>query len=156
MKIALLGAQSTGKTSLATALATPLRSRGQSVTVVTATMLCPEGELSAFALEQLHGYDAILLCGLDLPWVADGPQAREAVDALIRTALQRQDLAYRVVYGIGPQRLANALRAIDSIASEGQSAGGSSRFPDDSATWRHFCANCGDPQCERRIFSGRL
>ena len=169
MKIALLGAESTGKTQLAGELAAHLRQRGKSVAVVSealrewcaregrtprpaeqmpiaqeqerrvdeaagraeiviadttalmvaiySAMLFEDGTLYRFALERQRSYDFTLLTGLDLPWVADGlqrdgPHVREPVDALIRSSLAQASLPYRVVYGIGEARLANALAAI--------------------------------------------
>jgi nicotinamide riboside kinase len=171
MKIALLGAESTGKTRLAGELAEHLRRQGKSVAVVSevlrewchregrtprpeeqlpiaqeqesrvdaaaatsevviadttalmvaiySAMLFEDGTLYRFALERQRGYHHTLLTGLDLPWVADGlqrdgPHVREPVDALIRAALTRAAIDYRVIYGSGAQRLANALAAIAS------------------------------------------
>jgi nicotinamide riboside kinase len=206
MKIALLGAESTGKTTLATELAARLRQQGKSVAVVPEVlrewvaragreprpeqqlpiaqeqerrvdeaaaagniviadtsalmvaiysgMLFPDGELYRFALERQRRYDLTLLTGLDLPWVADGlqrsgPHAREPVDALIRTALSDAGLPYRVVYGRGPERLANALAAIDAASAATQPAAGSAR-------WQWNCEKCSDPQCEHRLFTSKL
>lgn len=181
MKIALLGAESTGKSTLATALATHLRQQGNSVAVVPEVlrewvtregreprpeeqlpiaqeqesrvddaaaaapdtiviadttalmvaiysgMLFADGELYRFALERQRRYDLTLLLGLDLPWVADGlqrigAQVREPVDALIRKALADAGLPYRVVYGQGAERVANALAAIDAASAASQPA----------------------------------
>jgi nicotinamide riboside kinase len=173
MKIALLGAESTGKTQLAAELAAHLRSQGKSVAVVPeflrewceregrtprpeeqmaiaqeqerrvdaaartsqvviadttalmvaiySAMLFEDGALYGFALERQRGYDLNLLTGLDLPWVADGLQrdgahVREPVDALVREALARAGVNFRVIYGSGAERLANALAAIDALA----------------------------------------
>ena len=156
VKIALLGAESTGKTQLSEDLATHLRGQGKSVIVVPeylrewcvrenrtprpeeqmpiaqeqerrvdiaaasadvvisdttalmvaiySAMLFEDGSLYRFALERQRGYDLTRLTGLDLPWVADGlqrdgPHVREPVDVLIRSALARADVPYRVVVG---------------------------------------------------------
>jgi nicotinamide riboside kinase len=203
MKIALLGAESTGKTELAQALATHYRAQGKAAVAVPevlrewcaregrtprpeeqlpiaqeqerrvdaaaaegriviadttalmvaiySAMLFEDGTLYQFALERQRGYDHTLLTGLDLPWVADGlqrdgPHVREPVDALLREALARAGVAYRVVYGSGPERLASALAAIDAVP----------RSPDGTgANWVWNCEKCSDPQCEHRLF-GRL
>ena len=173
MKIALLGAESTGKTQLAGELAAHLRLQGKSVTVapeflrewceregrtprpeeqmaiaqeqerrvdaaartsqvviadttalmvaIYSAMLFDDGALYGFALERQRGYDLNLLTGLDLPWVADGLQrdgahVREPVDALVREALASAGVNFRVIYGSGAERLANALTAIDALA----------------------------------------
>jgi nicotinamide riboside kinase len=201
MKIALLGAESTGKTQLAGELADRLRAQGKSVAVVPellrewceregreprpeeqlpiareqekrvddaahthdvviadttalmvaiySGMLFPDGELYRFALERLRRYELALVTGLDLPWVADGlqrqgPQGREEVDALVRKGLADAGVAYRVVYGRGEDRLANALAAIDASAPSSRRA---------ACTWVWACDKCSDPQCEQRLFS---
>jgi nicotinamide riboside kinase len=169
MKIALLGAESTGKSCLAHELATHLRGQGKSVAVVPevlrewceregrtprpeeqmpiaqeqerrvdaaaatsqvvitdttalmvaiySAMLFEDGSLYQFALARQRSYSVTLLTALDLPWKADGlqregPHVREPVDTLIRSALESAGIAYNVVYGHGPDRLANAVAAI--------------------------------------------
>ena len=135
-RIALLGAESTGKSHLATALAERLRSQGLStvvvpevlrgwceregrtpraheqaaialeqarqvlvcdgadvviadttplMTAVYSHLLFADGSLYEFSLHHQRVYDATLVTGLDLPWMADGlmrdgPQVREPVD----------------------------------------------------------------------------
>jgi nicotinamide riboside kinase len=203
MKIALLGAESTGKTELAQALAAHYRAQGVEAVAVPevlrewcaregrtprpeeqlpiaqeqerrvdeaaargriviadttalmvaiySAMLFEDGTLYRFALERQRGYDHTLLTGLDLPWVADGlqrdgPHVREPVDELLREALARAGVPYRVVYGSGAQRLASALAAIDAVPRPSDDAG---------ANWVWNCEKCSDPQCEHRLF-GRL
>jgi nicotinamide riboside kinase len=205
VKIALLGAESTGKTQLSGELAQALRARGRRVEVVGevlrewcaregrtprpeeqlpiaqeqerrvdeaamraelvisdttsvmvaiySAMLFEDGTLYNFALDRMRGYDVTLLTGLDLPWVADGlqrdgPHVREPVDALIREALARANIAYRMVYGIGTQRLQNALAAIDAVSAAERATGGSKR------PWVWACDKCSDPECEHRLFTG--
>jgi nicotinamide riboside kinase len=203
MKIALLGAESTGKTQLAGELGAHLRAQGKSVAVVPevlrewcvregrtprpeeqfsiaqeqerrvdeaancadivisdttalmvaiySAMLFEDGTLYQFALERQRRYDVTLVTGLDLPWVADGlqrdgPHVREPVDALVREALERARLPYRVVYGTGNERLMNALAAI-----------GSATQPRDSPRpWTWSCDKCSDPDCEHRLFTALL
>ncbi len=201
MKIALLGAESTGKTQLAQELASFLRAQGQSVEVVPevlrqwceregrtprpqeqlpiaqeqerqvdqaaaragivvadttalmvaiySAMLFEDETLYRFALERQRTYDITLLTGLDLPWVADGlqrdgPHVREPVDALVRAALQRAGVPYRLVYGSGRERLANAVAAI----------GAGDRPAAPSRPWTWSCEKCSDPDCEHRLFTG--
>ena len=203
MKIALLGAESTGKTQLAGELAAYLRARGNSVTVVPevlrewceregrtprpeeqlaiaqeqerlvdeaadraeiviadttalmvaiySAMLFEDGTLYQFALDCQRSYDVTLLTGLDLPWVADGLQrdgahVREPVDALVREALARASVPYRLVYGSGGERLANALAAMGSAAPAGPP----------SRPWTWSCDKCSDPDCEHRLFTALL
>ena len=211
-RVALLGAESTGKSHLATALAERLWAQGVGAVVVPEVLRgwCErEGrtprahEQAAIALEQArqvlaHGgadvviadttplmtavyshllfadeslydfslhhqriYDATLVTGLDLPWVADqgirdGPQVREPVDRLLRNALMRAGLGWQVVYGQGERRLENALDAIVSVAVRGHSALEVGRKEPQKAPETGCCAACGDPDCERRLFSPLL
>jgi nicotinamide riboside kinase len=207
MRIALLGAASTGKTRLAAELGAQLRQQSKSVAVIAEVlrqwceregreprpaeqlpiareqeelvdaaadahdvviadttalmvaihggMMFTDGELLQFALQRQRTYNLTLLTGLDLPWVADslqrlGPQAREPVDALIRTTLAGADIAYRVVYGQGPQRTRNALTAIDATALQPAGSAASTA----ACHWQWNCEKCSDPQCEHRLFTG--
>ena len=211
-RVALLGAESTGKSYLATALAERLWAQGVGAVVVPEVLRgwCErEGrtprahEQAAIALEQArqvlaHGgadvviadttplmtavyshllfadeslydfslhhqriYDATLVTGLDLPWVADqgirdGPQVREPVDRLLRDALMRAGLTWQVVYGQGGRRIENALDAIVSVAIRSHSAPGTGRKLPQHEQQTGLCAACGDPDCERRLFTALL
>ena len=210
MRIALLGAESTGKTQLAQQLSEALRARGYPVALVTeylrewcdregrtprpdeqdgiareqarradtaaagswlvadttpvmvaiySDMLFGDASLYGFALEHQRSYAITLVTGLDLPWVADGhqrdgPHVREPVDALLRAALARGGIAYRVVYGSGDARLRSALDAIDSIANNDLGTRGSGRFDAKNRPWTWHCDSCSDPDCEHRLFTG--
>ena len=95
-------------------------------------------------------YDATLVTGLDLPWVADGlqrdgPHVREPVDALVRDALAKAAVPYRVVYGSGEERLANALVALGEMTHD---------VPQRLRNW--VCEKCSDPDCEHRLFTRKL
>ena len=206
MKIALLGAESTGKTRLASELAARLRVQGKSVAVaaevlrewcqregraprpeeqlpiaqeqerrvdeaessnaiviadttalmvaIYSGMLFEGGELHRFALERQRHYDLTLVTGLDLPWVPDGlqregPHAQRQVDALLRRALATAGVAYRVVYGQGEERLANALVAVDSNPDRRRADAGAA----EARRWQWACDKCSDPQCEYRLFT---
>ena len=197
--IAIVGAESTGKTTLACALADGLRAQGCNVGLVkealrefcvqagrtprseeqaaiartqaqriadaalthelvvadtTALMvavysqrLFNDPSLLAQAVADHTSYRLTLLTALDLPWVADGwmrdgDHVRAPVDALLRGALHDAGVAYAVVGGSGAQRLHNAQRA---VAAALQPA------PTGRARWRHLCAECGDPDCERHL-----
>lgn len=106
--------------------------------------------------------DLTLLMGLDLPWQPDGlfrdsPAVRAAVDRRLREALQEAGLPFTPVYGSGPQRLAQALRAVQNrlgarlarplVPSDAVLEEGSGRWS---------CDNCSDPECEHRLFSSRV
>lgn len=209
--IALLGAESTGKTRLAGKLAARLDMQGRTAVVVPevlrewcereqrtprpeeqlpiaqeqerrvglaaatadiviadttalmvaiySAMLFEDGSLYPFALASQRGYDATLLTGLDLPWVADGlqrdgPHVREPVDALVRAALARAGVPYRVIYGQGEERLENALGALESIVPGGLGGFASARAASRAGSWSGSCEKCGDAQCEHRLFTG--
>ena len=148
MKIALLGAESTGKTRLAALIAAHVGPNAGSVRVVEA------GELASGSLHWQQRFDVTLLLALDTQGPpADGlqsadPYALEQADASIRKALSDVGVPYRVVYGQGPERLANAIAAIGLPAAN--------RSPTAAASprWQWSCEKCGDPQCEHRLFAG--
>jgi nicotinamide riboside kinase len=222
IRIALLGAESTGKTQLSKALAQALRARGQEVhlvseylrtwcdaqgrtpepheqaqiaqqqadavlqhtsgtviadttpmmTAVYSHKLFNDGSLYAMAAAHQRLYDMTLVTGLDLPWVADGlqrdgPQVREPVDAMVRAALQKAGVAYKVVYGQGEERLNNALLALgwdekrtDTLGSPLLTAAQTTRSQGQYAlnrgrtAWN--CDKCSDADCEHRLFSDLL
>lgn len=204
LSIALLGAESTGKTTLSQAMAGVLRASGRRVEVVPEAlrawcqreqrtpgpaeqlpiaqaqedqveaaasradiviadttalmvaiysgMLFRDGALYGFALERQGRYDLTLVTGLDLPWVADGlqregPHVQGRVDALVRDALGRAGIAYRVVYGRGQERTRNALAPVLALLGE---------RPDQAnerVRWSWSCDKCSDPDCEHRLFA---
>ena len=199
--ISLLGAESTGKTTLARTLAERLRAEGRRVALVEealrefcvrenrtpradeqaaiadmqsqriddaaqshdwvvadtsaltvavySQLLFNDSSLIAPALAAQRRYSATLLTALDLPWVADGhirdgAHVRQPVDALLRAALQGGGISFSIVGGSGEQRFANALRAVQSAMQPAPASG---------PRWRHVCAECGDPDCERHLFA---
>jgi nicotinamide riboside kinase len=208
--IALLGAESTGKTTLAAALSAALRAAGHDACAVEETLreFCEReartprrDEQAALAAEHARRIEAAaarhaivvadttalqtavyseqvfgdrslyaaaeawhrehvqltLLCALDLPWRADGlqrdgPQVRAPVDALLRDSLQRAGIAFAIVSGHGPDRLAAALavvhRAFGWPAGEAEEEVA-------RVGWRCACERCGDPDCERRLLAQR-
>lgn len=212
-RIALLGAESTGKSWLTQALAQVLQSRGAQATTVdevlrhwcaregrtplpheqmgiaqaqaqavlqvtqgwvisdttplmTAVyshMLFDDESLYPMALAHQRGYDATLVTGLDLAWVADGlqrdgPHVRGPVDSLVRQALERAGIAYHVVYGQGQQRLNNALLAL-GLPGEDDDArhtreNAQHAINQGRTVWQ--CNDCSDPDCEHKLFSGLL
>jgi nicotinamide riboside kinase len=110
-------------------------------------LLFDDRSLLAEALAAQARYRVTLLTALDLPWVADGfirdgAHVRAPVDALLRDALQGAGVPYAVVCGNGEQRLHNAQRAV-AAALQTAATG--------AARWRHVCAECGDPDCERHL-----
>ena len=202
--IALLGAESTGKTTLARELQRSLQEQGHHVALVEealrefcvrmgrpprrdeqagiahtqrlriaeavrshelvvadttsmmvavySQLLFSDASLLPDALADQARHRATLLMALDLPWVADpgirdGAHVREPVDTLLRDALRDGAVGYSVIGSTGEQRLANALRAVHA-ALQAPSPG--------APRWRHVCAECGDPDCERHLFAKGL
>jgi HTH-type transcriptional regulator, transcriptional repressor of NAD biosynthesis genes len=214
LRVAVVGAESTGKSWLTQAMAGVLRARGQAVhtvdevlrnwvdragrtpqrheqlaiaqqqsqaadtlasqgpgawllsdttplmTAVYSHLLFDDEGLYPMALAHQALYDITLVTGLDLPWVADGlqrdgPKVRGPVDTLVRQALERSGMAYRVVYGQGPRRLNNALLALglegedasaQQVREQGQFAINQGR-----SAWQ--CNDCSDPACEHKLFT---
>ncbi|NBQ86603.1 MAG: ATPase [Betaproteobacteria bacterium] len=205
-RIAILGAESTGKTTLAQALAAHWQGRGQRVHLVgeylrefcdreqrtphpheqwqiaqtqterieqapdsdiviadtTALMTAIYSEwvfgdrsLYPMALQAQARFDVTLVTGLDIAWVADGiqrdsPQVREPVDQLLRQSLEAAGIAYRVVYGQGPQRATQALLAIEAMAAGDALMRSEKRLQAQTRPWR--CGRCSDADCEHRLF----
>jgi nicotinamide riboside kinase len=125
---------------------------------IYAGMLFPDGTLYRFAIERQQAYDATLVTGLDLPWVADGlqrdaAQPREEVDTLVRSLLQAARVPFQVVYGSGGQRLQSALHALEGAGV--LPAGTARRAPDADTrrAWQWNCEKCSDPACEHRLFT---
>ena len=224
IRVALLGAESTGKTSLSLAMSQALSAHGQKVLTVTeklrewcnqhgrtpqaheqahiaasqceAIFSITEGWVIAdttalmtavysdyifqdkslydFALEYQSQFDATLLMGLDIAWVADGLQrdgkhVREPVDNLLRQALSKANIDFKVVYGQGQARVNAAIVALqDSLPPELKSLLASLALSDTQlqrennqfglnqgrTVWR--CDLCSDADCEHKLFSDLL
>lgn len=170
MKIAVLGAQGSGKTQLAHELTQRLSDMGAgedaaSVVIADTPPLMAaiyfdlehdDQKLSDLALAQHKIFDLTLVAGLDIPCgggkrLQVGSVSREAVDARLRITLTRGDIAYAVIYGQGPARVETALKAISSLRDDRVQAiavGVSQR------QWS--CEKCSDPECEHRMFTGLL
>ncbi len=136
MHIAILGAPRTGKTQLAHALNSHLKSLGVDIHVQDVA-----------SPDSLNRSDLVLLCGLDLT-TATEHQLTE--DIAIRAMLMARQQPFQVVYGQGPQRLENALYCIGR------------QFPhwatpltrtEITPKWQGACETCGDGDCEHRLFT---
>ena len=119
------------------------------MTAVYSDVLFQDPSLYPFALQHQRIYQHTLVAGLDLPWQADGiqrdgPDMRQRVDARLRDVLQREGLAFNIVYGTGPARLASALAVLEPSAAAITQTGGA---------WRWLCDKCSDSDCEHRLFS---
>jgi len=206
MKIALLGAESTGKSALALQLVQHFQAQHKSVVhiheylrewcdqhqrtpmqheqlaiaqeqqqrvasacecevliadttplmvAVYSDYIYKDNSLYNMAVAHQYSYDATLLMGLDLPWVADGLQrdgahVREPVDALLRAALDKAHIPYHVVYGTGDARLHNALGSLGikvSTTNDQLLESGHAKLKN----WQ--CDRCSDPSCEHRLFT---
>lgn len=133
------------------------------MTAIYSHMLFRDESLYPMALAHQQGFDTTLVTGLDLPWVADGlqrdgPHVRGPVDTMVRQALERGGLRYRVVYGQGLQRLNNALLAL-GFAAEDETAWQTrlnAQFALNEGRTPWLCEKCSDPDCEHRLFTGLL
>ena len=119
------------------------------MTAIYSDVLFQDPSLFPFALNHQRIYQHTLVTGLDLPWQADGiqrdgPAMREQIDARLREVLQREGLAFSMVYGQGPQRLVGALAILEP---------GASTVPQTRSNWRWLCDKCSDADCEHRLFS---
>ena len=150
------------------------------MTAVYSELRFKDASLYDFAAAHQQSFDLTLITGLDLPWVADGiqrdgPHTRDATDRLLRRAMDRASMPYRVVYGLGAVRLENALRAMTSVKkTEKVNAiqnianysirtwandvfSSQKRELDNNSAvlpvWAWQCDKCSDPDCEQRLFS---
>lgn len=137
--IALLGAEGSGKTQLAAALAQRLEQRGIAATLLADPL--PEQGFDASALEAYRGHALILLIA---------PVSPTPVDDMLRKALMDANLGFAVVHGDGAEQLANAWNAINAAADPDARRRGA---PDAAAAWSWACDKCSDPACEHRLFS---
>ena len=127
MKIAVVGASATGKTTLASALARHLDTLQVSDTPSPDTL--PTGR-----------YDRVLLMGLDLPGLTP---AQQAADTALRAQLAVLGIDFAVIYGRDKERLRAALRLIQP--QDGP-----------PPRWTGPCERCADPECEFQLFTGLL
>ncbi len=131
------------------------------LTAIESDMLSGDRSIYDFALAHQRTHDLTLLTGLDLPTPADAPCSREPMDALLRAALGRAGIAYKVIYGLGPERLHNALNALNALLPCGKPGlapadDTTERNIQDTTKWVWACDTCSDPQCERRLLSDLL
>ena len=176
--MAILGADQTGKTWLARALAATFAQVAHGWSIADGTPLLNaalaeqrfnDSTLYPMALAQQAQFDFTLLMGLDGAWLSAPPDPdnpknsqdaakRSQTDTLLRQALNRAGLAFHVVYGQGPQRLNNALLALglpsqDLAALEMREQ---SQFAIHQGRTVWQCNDCSDPECEHRLFTGLL
>ncbi len=152
LRVAVVGAESTGKSWLTQALAGVLRARGQAVHTVDEVLRqwCDR----AGRTPQRHEQMAIAQQQAQ----AAQPPCQPTVDTLVRQALERSGMAYRVVYGPGSRRLNNALLALglegeDAAAQEVREQG-QFAINQGRSVWQ--CNDCSDPACEHTLFTSLL
>jgi nicotinamide riboside kinase len=120
---------------------------------VYSDLLFDDRSLCDMALAHQRTFDATLLMGLDLPWVADGIQRdgahlQEPVDTALRSALARGNIPFQVVYGSDESRLQSALRCLNAMFDITENR------PQRMRNW--VCERCSDPVCEHRLFRDLL
>ncbi|EJL80154.1 hypothetical protein PMI15_03952 [Polaromonas sp. CF318] len=148
LKIAVTGAPSTGKHQLACALERALKDAGRDAQVAVTNPSAPSGGAAGHTGHT--GYGLTLLCGLE-----SAEAARQAADQSIRSALAAAGIAYCVLHGSAPQRLAQALGAVHHLQP------GPPRLREQqpqarSKAWVWVCDKCSDPACEHRLLSDLL
>ena len=148
MKVAILGAEGTGKVQLAQALTEAL------VVLAPGLML-----YCAFDPQDALDSGLILLMGLDWPWVDENrdPSAahrRAQEDASLRQSLQNAGLNFVVVYGRGTARTHRALQAV--LQASAHRLDVSNPQTRAQTPWQWNCDKCSDGACEHRMFTGLL
>ena len=155
--IALLGAPGTGAPELAEAIRQRLENSAmtaQVIAVTAVTAVTNATQLPTEIRDTLHCAATTLLMGLDTPCPAPEQARREAFDTQLRTMLAHAGVRYLVVYGQGAKRIANALKAIESIAKTTLPASACDLLEQKPLRLRAWdCEKCSDPECEHRLFS---
>ena len=136
MRVAILGAPSSGKTELSLALKSFLQNNH-----------IPLEILDSPDIQTLDQEDATLLCGLDL---LPSNETQSVVDHAIRASLHTQGIEFQVVYGQGTQRLQNALFCLSTQLPQWSSA---LRRDDIPVRWTGPCETCSDGLCEHQLFT---
>lgn len=132
------------------------------MTAIYSEHVYSDPSLYDYALSQQSLYDMHLVTGLDIEWVADGiqrdgPHVREHVDSRIRHHLQLWGLSHQTIWGQGPTRTLNALRAIEPLLTQrfGEHIAGMKTLlpsaPERPYNWQ--CERCSDGSCEHRLFT---
>ena len=142
MKIAVVGAQGTGKSTLVATLQIALQADTQqhAFTVV-----------DGWAQERRHNYDLTLLMGLDLPNPTHQhhPMTAAQRDGQLRQFMDQHAIPYAVVYGSGQTRTDSALQAIEYRRNHTATK----RSPAATCAWQWSCETCSDAACEHRLFT---
>ncbi len=93
--------------------------------------------------------------GLDLPGL--GPE-QQTEDSLLRQALILTQCPFRIVYGVGVQRLNNALLALGltEVNTAAWQDRERSQFNINGGKDTWVCNDCSDPACEHQLFTRLL
>ncbi len=152
MKIAILGAPGSGKTSLVVQLQQQLQARHLDCSVVPddAQAWCQRHQAAVAAANDTLAQSITLLCGLDLPSSQAKSAQQQAHDSELRGLLQSHGMDYHVVYGLGPQRSANALKIIQHRLKLHPAEA----TPKNDWVW--VCDKCSDSACEHKLFTEKL
>ncbi|WP_146187737.1 ATPase [Limnohabitans sp. T6-5] len=128
------------------------------MTAVQQHMQWADERLYPMALTHQAMYDNTLFMGLDLPGAVDGMPLGGPVDTLLRQALDRAGIAYRVVYGQGHQRLNNALLALGWTGEDdaARMTRENAQFAINQGRTVWQCNECSDPDCEHKLFTGLM
>ena len=145
------------------------------MTAVYSDFIFQDVSLYDMALAHQSKFDLTLVMGLDIAWVPDGLQrdgahVREPIDNMIRQALQKAQVPFKVIYGKDENRLSAALMAIreglghlnEGLANKLAAFQAAQTLRTDSqyglnkgkTAWR--CDLCSDADCEHRLFSDLL
>ncbi len=174
--VALLGAPSTGKKSLAAALTqafsstllTPLHWQITTDTALQRLLERDGADLDAAspelqeALAQQRRFDHRLLLGLDFELSAQSikPQSaaeRRRMDMQLRHSLTQADVPFQVIYGLGDERLQQALSALGALKSLAvKPKNPPLETPSPRKPWVWACDKCSDPVCEHKLLSDLL
>lgn len=143
-RIAVLGAPGTGADELLAQLRSVLAAH---------THMALSGELTPSSAP-----DLVLLMGLDQPATGTTAHQMQQHDARIREQLYALQLPYRMVYGSGPTRLANALLALGLPAPDTatQETRQQAQFDLNRGRTPWSCGQCSDPACEHKLFTSLL
>jgi hypothetical protein len=148
MRIAIVGAECTGKKTLQRALIDFLRTTPWDG-------MAPVVEHADASLSAIAGYGLVLLTANDLkpPVDRDPPidwATREVADRQLRAALITRKIPHAVIYGEGQARIQCALDALAHLQKKPLP-----RSPHDT-DWKWVCETCSDAECEHRLFSKLL
>jgi hypothetical protein len=142
LKIAVTGAPSTGKHQLASALDHALKDAGRDAIVAVTNSFASPSDAAGLTL----------LCGLESATQAH----QQAADQSIRATLAAGGMAYCVLYGSAPQRLAQALGAVERLLPGLPQQEPAPVRREGNKAWVWVCDKCSDPVCEHRLLSDLL